>query len=63
MGVLMGQRVLIEFQDINGNWLTINSIDDDNGQYVYARMKEAQSGRPGRRIRARYERGGLIDVW
>lgn len=62
MGVLRGQRVLIQFQDINGNWLTINSIDDDNGQYVYARMNEAQSSRPGHRVRAIYENGGLIDV-
>lgn len=62
MGVLQGQRVLIQFQDVNGNWLTENSIDDDNGQYVYQRMKEVASSRPNRRVRAIYERGGLIDV-
>ncbi len=62
MGVLHGQRVLIQFQDTNGNWLTENSIDDDNGQYVYQRMREVARSRPDRRVRAIYERGGLIDV-
>lgn len=62
MGVLQGQRVLIQFQDISGNWLTENSIDDDNGQYVYQRMSEIARSRPGKRVRAVYERGGVIDI-
>lgn len=62
MGVLQGQRVLIQFQDINGNWLTENSIDDDNGQYVYQRMMEVKRSRSDRRVRAIYERGGVIDI-
>jgi hypothetical protein len=57
-----GQRILIQFQDINGNWITVNSIDDSNGQYVAARMNEAASSRPGHRVRAISESGLLIDV-
>lgn len=62
MGVLRGQRVLIQVQDINGNWLTTNSIDDTNGQYVTQRMLEAQSSSPTGRVRAISESGSLIDV-
>jgi hypothetical protein len=62
MGVLQGQRVLIQFQDITGNWLTVNSIDDDNGQYVYQRMSEVARSYNGKRVRAIYERGGVIDI-
>lgn len=62
MGVLQGQRVLIQFQDINGNWLTANSIDDNNGQYVYQRMMEVKRSYSDRRVRAISESGSLIDV-
>ena len=56
------KRILIQFQDINGNWLTANTIDDSNGQYVSARMNEVSSSQPGKRVRAIYEGGALIDV-
>ena len=62
MGVLRGSRVLIQIQELNGNWRTTNSIDDDNGQYVTQKMLEAQPQSPTRRVRAVYEGGGLIDV-
>ena len=55
-------RVLIQVQDINGNWLTLNTIDDDSGQYVTQRMLESQNQSPTGRVRAMYEGGGLIDV-
>lgn len=58
----MNKRILIQFQDINGNWLTANSFDDSNGQYVAARMNEVSASQPGKRVRAIYESGALIDV-
>lgn len=63
MGVLRGERVLIQMQDLTGNWLTVNSTDDSNGQNIYARMKDASNSYRGHRVRAITERGSLIDVW
>lgn len=56
------QRITIQIQDINGNWLTINTTDDSNGQYVTQRMLEAQKQSPTGRVRALYENGQLYDV-
>ena len=55
-------RALIQVQDINGNWLTVNTTDDTSGQYVTQRMLEAQRQSPTGRVRALSENGQLIDV-
>ena len=55
-------RITIQIQDINVNWLTVNTTDDSNGQYVTQRMLEAQKQSPTKRVRALYENGQLYDV-
>lgn len=62
MGLLAGQRVLIQVQDINGNWLTVNSTDDSNYQNITIRMKESRNQSPTGRVRAITETGSLLDV-
>jgi hypothetical protein len=54
--------ILIQVQDLDGSWRTVNTTNDDNSQNVSARLDEASRGYPGKRVRAIDDSGSVIDI-
>lgn len=56
------EKLIIEIQDVSGNWLTIVRGVDPNPTNVKIRLDEAVKRSPTGRARARTERGSIVDI-
>jgi len=56
------EKLIIEIQDVSGNWLTIVRGVDPNPTNVKVRLDEAVKRSPTGRARARTERGSVVDI-
>lgn len=56
------ETILIQIQDVNGNWLTTQTTNTNNDQYIRSLMQTAQKSYPGKRVRALDGSGKIIDL-
>ena len=54
--------VHIQYQDLSGNWRTVNVLMWNNSQLIRTSMIQLQSLYPNSRIRAVNENGNIIDI-
>ena len=53
--------IVIQIQDINGNWLTVQTSITADDRYIASLLDQAQSSYPGKRARALID-GRLFDI-
>lgn len=56
------EMILIQIQDINGNWMTTQTTQMIQDQYIRSLMVSAQKSYPGKRVRAIYPDGRIVDI-
>jgi len=56
------EKLIIEIQDVTGNWLTIMRGVDPNPTNVKVQLDSAVKRSPTGRARARTERGSVVDI-
>ena len=56
------EKLIIEIQDVTGNWLTIMRGVDPNPTNVKVQLDSAVKRSPTGRARARTERGSIVDI-
>lgn len=55
-------NVYIQYQDLTGNWRTVNVLTINNSQMILAGMQNLQSLYPNSRIRAVDTNNRVIDI-
>lgn len=56
------RTVNIQIQDVNGNWLTIQSLFGPTENEVSIRMRETSKFHPNKRVRAVEQNGTVVDI-
>jgi hypothetical protein len=56
------QTVIIQIQDVGGNWMDVQTTMTNHDRYVYSLMEQAQRNYSGRRVRAVDQNGRIIDI-
>lgn len=58
----MDQQILIQFQDVNGNWLTSHYTDMNHPTYIRSLLDRTKMSNPNKRVRAITSTGQIVDI-
>lgn len=58
----MEQTVIIQIQDVGGNWMDVQRTMTNHDRYTFSLMEQAQRNYPGKRVRAIDQDGRIIDI-
>jgi len=58
----MENTITIQIRDVGGNWLSVQNTMTNDDRYIYSLMESAQSGYPGKQVRAVDQNGRIVDM-
>lgn len=59
---MFGNQISIQFQDVNGNWLTTQLTDVNHSTYIRSLLDRTRMSNPHKRVRAIDSKGNIIDI-